>query len=145
MTIFPIEFGTPEYDEAVRLRYQILREPLCLDYTPEQLAVEWNQHHIAAYGASGGLLGYMNLTPVDGTEVKMRQVAVAQTVQNQGVGRALVAYAEVFARRQGFEKMTLHARETAVPFYLKLGYAVVGERFEEVTLPHFKMEKRLAD
>ena len=39
--------------------------------------------------------------------------------------------------------MTMHARETAVPFYERLGYATVGARFEEVTIPHFKMEKRL--
>jgi predicted GNAT family N-acyltransferase len=40
--------------------------------------------------------------------------------------------------------MVLHARETAVPFYLKLGYEVVGGQFEEVGIPHFKMEKKLS-
>jgi predicted GNAT family N-acyltransferase len=39
--------------------------------------------------------------------------------------------------------MILHAREAAVPFYLKLGYALAGEPFEEVGIPHRAMEKTL--
>jgi predicted GNAT family N-acyltransferase len=39
--------------------------------------------------------------------------------------------------------MILHARATAVPFYLRLGYTVVGEPFEEVGIPHRGMEKAL--
>ena len=39
--------------------------------------------------------------------------------------------------------MTLHARQVAVPFYERLGYSIVGEPFEEVSIPHFKMEKGL--
>lgn len=144
MLIIPIEFATPEYDEAVRLRYDILRAPLGLEYTPEQLAAEWDQHHLAAYDHQHRLVGYLNLTPADNGTVKMRQVAIAQSVRGQGVGRQLVEYSESFARARGFEKMVLHARETAVPFYLKLGYAVVGEPFEEVTIPHLKMWKKLA-
>lgn len=143
MFIIPIEFATPEYDEAVRLRYDILRAPLGLEYTPEQLAEEWGQHHLAAYDHQHRLVGYLNLTPAGPKEVKMRQVAIAQSVQGQGIGRHLVEYSEAFARARGFDKMVLHARETAVPFYLKLGYAVVGEQFEEVTIPHFKMWKNL--
>ncbi len=143
MDIRAIEFGTPEHDEAIRLRYQILREPLGLDYTAEQLAEEWRDHHLAAFDPAGRMLGILILTPVSDLAVKMRQVAVAQAVQNQGVGRALVEFSENFSRQNGFSKMVLNAREVAVKFYLKLGYAVVGERFEEVGIPHLKMEKGL--
>ena len=37
----------------------------------------------------------------------------------------------------------MHARETAVGFYEKLGYKVVGDKFTEVTIPHYVMEKKL--
>ena len=43
----------------------------------------------------------------------------------------------------GGRLLTLHARETAVAFYLRLGYRVVGEPFVEVTIPHRTMEKLL--
>lgn len=44
---------------------------------------------------------------------------------------------------RGYYRFTLNARASAVEFYKKLGYAVTGEAFIEVTLPHFKMEKTM--
>lgn len=143
MYIIEINFATPEFDDAVRLRYEVLRKPLGLEYTPEQLAAEYDNYHLAAYANNGQLLGYLNLTPLEGVAIKMRQVAVAPHAQGMGVGRKLVEASEDLARRLGYQAMVLHARETAVAFYEKLGYKVVGERFEEVTIPHFYMEKPL--
>ncbi|HRI61796.1 MAG TPA: GNAT family N-acetyltransferase [Saprospiraceae bacterium] len=143
MQIFPIEFATPEYDEAVRLRYEVLRRPLGLEFTPEQLVAEYADIHLAAFDNAGNLTGYLCLTPLDDHAMKMRQVAVAPDWQGRGVGRQLVTASEELAKRLGFRRMTMHARDTAVPFYLRLGYATVGDRFEEVTIPHFKMEKKL--
>jgi predicted GNAT family N-acyltransferase len=39
--------------------------------------------------------------------------------------------------------MVMHARKTAIGFYEKQGYAVFGNEFEEVTVPHFEMRKLL--
>ncbi len=143
MHISQIEFATPEYDEAVHLRYEVLRRPLGLEFTPEQLAAEYADIHLAAFDAAGRITGYLCLTPVaGGQELKMRQVAIDPAWQGKGVGTQLVAASEELARQLGFQKMILHARETAVPFYLRLGYTIVGDRFEEVTIPHFKMEKK---
>lgn len=139
--ICQIEFASPEYDEAVALRYEVLRRPLGLDFTPEQLAAEWSNVHIAAFDTSGKMVGYLNLTAVDDNEVKMRQVAVAESEQGKGVGTAMVAYSEEIARQLNFKVITLHSRKVAVPFYLRLGYEIVGDQFEEVTIPHFKMKK----
>ena len=74
----------------------------------------------------------------------MRQVAVAPELQRQGIGKALVEYSKALAQRLDIA-MILHARETAVAFYEHLGYAKLGDRFEEVTIPHWAMEKRLTD
>lgn len=143
MQIRQIEFGTPEYDEAVRLRYDILRRPLGLEYTPEQLAAEYSEIHLAAFDAAGRLIAYLNLTPVAPDIVKMRQVAVESVLQGKGIGKLLVGASEQLAKHLGYKEISLHARDTAVPFYLKLGYERVGEPFEEVTIPHFKMRKNL--
>ncbi|MBL7784007.1 MAG: GNAT family N-acetyltransferase [Saprospiraceae bacterium] len=141
--IHTIDFGTPEYDEAVRLRFDVLRAPLGLNYTPEQLAEEYDQVHLAGFDRKGAMVAYLNLTPASEGVVKMRQVAVAPAWHGKGVGSMLVAESEKTALSLGFSIMTLHARETAVSFYERLGYSRVGERFEEVTIPHFKMEKTL--
>lgn len=144
MYILEIGFATPEFDEAVRLRTDVLRKPLGLVFTPEQLAEEYDQRHLGAYDDQGQLLGCLSLVPLDEHVWKMRQVAVAEAAQGKGVGTKLVGYSEALARREGLRLITLHARESAVPFYLKLDYQVVGERFEEVSIPHFKMEKHIA-
>lgn len=134
--------NSQQYRETVALRYRILREPLGLSFTDEQLAAEAPDIHVAAF-QNGVIVGCLILTPFDDHEIQMRQVAVDTARQGRGVGSGLVAFSEMVAKRQGYRTMRLHARETAVPFYLKLGYTVVGEPFEEVTLPHREMVKPL--
>ena len=58
----------------------------------------------------------------------MRQVAVVNDLQGQGIGKALVKYSEALAQRLGSCRMILHARETAVAFYERLGYRQCGDR-----------------
>jgi predicted GNAT family N-acyltransferase len=52
-------------------------------------------------------------------------------------------FAETVARDKGYKKVMMHARKNAMGFYEKLGYKATGNEFEEVTLPHYVMEKRL--
>ncbi len=143
MQVIPIEFGTPEYDEAIRLRYEVLRRPLGLGFTAAALAAEYSDYHLGYYDVQAILRGILVLTPDGESIVKMRQVAVDTAFQRQGIGNQLVAFSEVFAKSKGFTKIVLHAREIAVPFYEKSGYTVYGEPFEEVTIPHRAMEKFL--
>lgn len=137
-----VEHGSEEYEATIRLRDRVLRAPLGLSFTPEQLAAEAADLHLACF-LDGDLAGCLVLTPKDGETVKMRQVAVSPALQGRGIGRALVEASEAVARERGWREMTLHARQTAVPFYLVLGYEVVGEPFEEVTVPHRAMRKAL--
>lgn len=141
--ITTFEFGTPAYDESVKLRHDILREPLGMVFYVEDLEKEYNQTHIGYYDENGVMVGCLILQDYGEDIAKMRQVAVAENQQGKGVGKRMVAFSEVYARQNGFKKMVLHARETACPFYDKLGYQRVGERFNEVDIPHFKMEKVL--
>lgn len=73
----------------------------------------------------------------------MKQVAVEPSWQQKGIGKMLVEAAEDYARESGYDIIFCHARETAVPFYLKRGYEISGAPFTEVTIPHVYMEKRL--
>lgn len=134
--------GTPAYDELVALRSDVLRRPLGLVFTAEQLAAERGSYHLACH-AGGVLAGCLVLLPLPQQQMQMRQVAVRPAWQGRGVGRALVHQAETWARGWGFNAMTLHARESAVGFYETLGYQKRGARFWEVTLPHWEMTKAL--
>lgn len=138
-----VDFGTPAYDETVRLRRDILRIPLDLEFYPEDLALEYDQYHLAGYDLSGNLVACLVLKSLSNTEIKMRQVAVYENLQKRGIGQLMVDQSEIISRKLGFKKMVLHARKTAVPFYKKLKYQTIGKEFLEVEIPHFKMVKDL--
>lgn len=142
MNFKEVKHNTPEYERIVALRRRVLREPLGLDFTPEQLAAEAGDIHLAGFEAEMPV-ACLILTPASAEEWKMRQVAVAPEQQGTGLGTRLVAYSEEVARAAGCRRITLHARETVVPFYERLGYEAVGDIFEEVTIPHRKMFKWL--
>ncbi|HJW08141.1 MAG TPA: GNAT family N-acetyltransferase [Holophagaceae bacterium] len=137
-----IEHGSADYAAEVALRDEVLRKPLGLSFTPEQLAAESDSRHLLAWDGDA-LVGCLLLTPRGNGIIQMRQVAVSPTRQGGGVGRALVVEAERRAAELGCTRMMLHARDTAVAFYLRLGYHAGGEPFVEVGIPHREMEKEL--
>jgi predicted GNAT family N-acyltransferase len=137
-----IEYGSAEYEASFDLRRRVLREPLGLTPGPEERAEEARLIHLGAF-QDAQLVGCLMLHDVGDGAVRMRQVAIEGDRQRAGIGRQLVHFSEDVARRRGFRKMVLHARDTAVPFYDRLGYTPRGEPFVEVTIPHLKMEKEL--
>jgi predicted GNAT family N-acyltransferase len=139
-----IDFGTPEFDEALKLRYDVLRKPLNLEFDPNDIATEYDSFHLACYDqTSSELLGVLILKPVDESTLKMRQVAVAGEAQSRGVGTFMVRASEQFATHKNYKKISLHARLAAVNFYLKNGYIAEGDIFQEVGIDHQFMYKLL--
>jgi N-acetylglutamate synthase-like GNAT family acetyltransferase len=143
MPIKQIDHGSKEYDQMVRLRYEILRRPLKLTFHKEDLEKEKNDILIGAFEEEK-MLGCCLLTKVNKDCVRLRQMAVSNNLQGKGIGASLMNYAENVARDNGYKKMIMHARKTAVGFYEKLGYTTTGNEFTEVSIPHFVMEKRLS-
>ncbi|MBI2420385.1 MAG: GNAT family N-acetyltransferase [Ignavibacteriales bacterium] len=137
-----IGYGSETYNAEIALRFEVLRKPLNLTYTKEQLAEEYTQYRFGAF-QDGSLIGCLLLKPLENGIIQMRQAAVANAMQGKGIGRQLVQYAEEFAKEKGFTTMMLHAREYAIPFYVKSGYRVISELYTEVGLPHRTMSKDL--
>ena len=142
MALKIIDHGSREYQQMVQLRNDILRKPLKLTLTPEELEKEKDEILIGAFEEEK-MLGCCMLIIIDPFTVRLRQMAVLNNLQGKGIGRALMQFAENIARDRGFKKIIMHARKSAAGFYEKLGYQVCGEEFEEVTLPHYEMEKKL--
>ncbi|HTV32514.1 MAG TPA: GNAT family N-acetyltransferase [Methylocella sp.] len=134
---------TDLYRAMVALRSEVLRKPLGLSFTAEQLREEANQRHLALM-VEGSLAGCLLLAPEEGRIVKFRQMAIAPCNRGKGLGKELLLHAETIAMQNGYRGVRLHARESAAGFYEKMGYRRVGERFIEVTIPHVKMQKELA-
>jgi GNAT superfamily N-acetyltransferase len=142
MALKLIDYGSPEYQQMVQLRNDILRKPLGLVFEKEELENEAEDILIGAF-EDDRLLGCCMLIETEPGTVRLRQMAVPKNLQGKGVGRALMQFAENIARDRGYKKITMHARKTATGFYEKLGYNISGGEFLEVTLPHVVMEKRL--
>ena len=126
----------------VNLRNEILRKPLGLSFTHEELAKEKEDILIGAFDEDE-MLACCMLTKADNKCLRLRQMAVQNNLQGKGIGASMMNFAEILARDKGYKKLIMHARETVVGFYEKLGYKVVGDKFTEVTIPHFVMEKKL--
>ncbi|RYG42274.1 GNAT family N-acetyltransferase [bacterium] len=137
MTVREVAHGTPQYDALVELRRRVLRLPLGLDFMGEELAGESDQRHFGLYDGTDRPMAVCAVAP-KGSVWKVRQVAVEPEAQGKGYGAFLMRALEAHA-----EEFVLHARESVVPFYLRLGYKVEGDPFEEVGIPHRAMSKEL--
>jgi hypothetical protein len=74
-----IDANSSRYRDLVEFRRRILRRPLGLDFTPEQLAEEQADIHIAAY-LDCELVGCVVLTAVDGSQIADRILRLLRDV-----------------------------------------------------------------
>lgn len=142
MALKIIDHGSSEYQQMVKLRDTVLRKPLGLSFTPEDLEKEKDNMLIGAFDDER-MLGCCMLVEEQPDIVRLRQMAVLNDLQGKGIGRALMNFAENLARDRGYKIIRMHARDNAVGFYEKVGYRVKGDKFIEITIPHYVMEKDL--
>ena len=135
-----IDHGTPDYADALGLRDEMLRNPMGLVTTPNEIEAERALTHVA--GFVGDWLCATCLLVIEPERVRMKRVAVDPSVQGQGIGTGLLSFCERHAENLGIRELYAHARETAVRFYVKNGYATEGDYFDEVGIPHIVVRKR---
>ena len=105
---------------------------------PEEL--EWDQFdavsvHALAVNNAGQPVGTARLLP-DG---HIGRMAVLKEWRGQGLGSALLTkLLQVLVKRRQFQAQ-LHAQTSAILFYKKFGFEIVGEEFIEAGIPHVKM------
>ena len=142
MALKIIDYGSKEYHQMVNLRHEILRKPLGLQFGKDELEAEKDEILIGAF-EDDKILGCCMLVKSNDKTCRLRQMAVINKLQGKGIGKALMVFAENLARDRGYRTLTMHARKSAIGFYERLGYRVVGEEFQEVTISHYVMEKDL--
>ena len=142
MQIKIVDHGSPEYDTTVALRDRVLRQPIGLQFTAEQLAAESTCIHVAGF-IDGQITACCVVAQQQQGWFKIRQVAVDFDFQGMGLGRQLMEFVHRHVASIGGTNVYCHSRDVAEPFYLRLGYQPTGEYFEEVTIEHIRMEKDL--
>ncbi|MBI3884101.1 MAG: GNAT family N-acetyltransferase [Sphingobacteriales bacterium] len=145
MALKQIDYGTNEYDQMIALRHEILRKPLGITFSKEELDKDKYDILIACMDDEE-VLGCCILTHVDNNCIRLRQMAVQKKLQGKGIGESIMTFAENLARDKGYKTLMMHARDTAIGFYEKFGYAIKGEKFTALALnnmTHQVMEKML--
>lgn len=138
-----MDFDSGDQKKSIELRRQVLRLPLGLDFTEKELQEEVDQYHFG--GFLEDILCAVLLLKKDGSNsdvLKMRQVAVHPDHQGKGYGKQLVRFSEIWCLENGFKRIELHARSSAVEFYVSMNYSIVPGEFTEVGIPHLKMFKQ---
>ncbi len=138
-----VAYQSSDYHDVVSLRSKILRAPLGLKFSRNDLKADQEEIIIGLFDQSK-LLGCVQLRPIDKNTIKLRQMAIDTPFQRQGLGQKLINFAEGTARKKNYKTIVLHARKEAVNFYKKLNYRICSELFEEVGIPHFKMQKTIS-
>jgi len=97
------------------------------------------------------LLAYLDNQPVGTARIrylehqraKIERLAVLATVRGQGIGKQLMEKALEVAAQKEVKEVVIHAQDYVKGLYQKLGFEQEGERFEEASILHVKMRKRL--
>ncbi|MDZ4838424.1 MAG: GNAT family N-acetyltransferase [Bacteroidota bacterium] len=150
MKIVIVPFDADTYPAIVKLRLEVLRQPINLKFTKQQLDKERGQ--LAVCLLSNGdvpneenLVACSMLLPLNAKELKLRQMAVKVDLQTQGYGTQLLQAIEQYAVEHHYEKLSMHARAYTQEFYTKNGYETDNNLggFSEVGIPHYRMYKVL--
>jgi len=137
-----IGLDAPEYAEELDLRWRVLRKPL--GFAPDAVAFPFEAESLHLVALDGGRVVGCVLFHPEGTESgRLFQMAIEPDRQGTGLGTLLVRALEEGLVQRGFREVTLHARDTAVGFYARLGYSPVGPPYVEVGIPHQNMRRPL--
>lgn len=154
MTLVPIAYATPAYDQLVKIRQNVLYTPLEADLTIEDLELEYKDGHYALfneyYEMVGGVVVIRKEEDCDDGEVEvknrmvvLRQVVIDKAYQKTGAGKVMMKQIESELYNEGYKEIRLYSHEGAVNFYTKLGYQKMERTFNEKGIKHYRMKKKL--
>lgn len=142
MIVVAVGYDSDFYRQCLKLRDRVLRQPLGLGLSDEDLLGEDSQYHYAIV-LGQRVLACVILKPQDERVISLRQMAVEPEYQGQGLGQRLVRVAENHSRAAGYKQLQMDARREAEGFYKKLEYETEGDMYLKVGIEHVKMKKLL--
>ena len=131
-----------EVEAALALRERVFCGEQGVSIDAERDGRDRDATHLIAL-AEERVLATCRLLVADGT-VRLSRMAVEPSVRRRGIGRAVLAGAEEWAREAGAQRITLHAQMPVKRLYEGAGYATRGQPFVEEGIEHVLMEKSVA-
>ncbi len=140
VTCKEIHIGTPEHEQELALRGRVLRGELGRPPVPEIFPWDDQSRRYVAL-ADDAVIACLLVHPREGLS-KVFQMAVEPHWRGKGVGPKLMKFVLDEERKKGATGFFLHARHYVVHYYAGMGFEPVGDPFEEIGIPHQRMELR---
>ncbi|AFZ42268.1 GCN5-related N-acetyltransferase [Halothece sp. PCC 7418] len=106
---------------------------------------EW-ENHSTHYLAGDGekALATARSRLINNQTAKIERVAVLKEARSQGVGTELMRYIlQEIHSYSNIQTIKLGSQNSAIPFYEKLGFQVIGEEYLDAGIPHHLMMQRI--
>jgi predicted GNAT family N-acyltransferase len=97
--------------------------------------------HAVVFDQNGKPIATGRLLPDD----HIGRMAVLAHVRGKGIGAVVLQALMRAAAKRGGREVHLNAQTSAVGFYLRAGFTVVGPQFEEAGIPHQAMMRTLGN
>lgn len=105
--------------------------------------------HVAALDDAGVAVGVASFVPSTppGRTWQLRAMAVAPAWQGSGIGRLVLEHGIALVRNAGGRALWAHGRDSALGFYRRLGWRVVGDGYTTPAtgLPHHRVERSIGE
>jgi len=75
--------------------------------------------------------------------VKIERLAVRKAYRDKCIGKNMVTFVLKHINEMGYKKIILHSQAYLVNFYENFGFVKQGEKFLEVNIEHYYMEKEI--
>ena len=133
-----------QLNSILQLRYKVLRAPW--NQPIETATDELEQSSINAFieDESGQIIACGRLQENENKVGQIRFMAVHDSYQGKGLGKLIVDFLEHKGRELNLKIIELQARENAVEFYKRCGYAIKQKSFLLWNqIQHYLMEKQI--
>lgn len=131
---------------AAELRHRVFVEEQGIDAAIEFDGRDGAAVHVVLQESglqeSGAVIGTARIFAA-GDRAVVGRVAIAVDRRGHGLGAQVMNVAECWAAGRGIPVVELHAQVPVIGFYQRLGYATVGEPYDEAGIPHRTMRKQL--
>jgi len=134
-----------DWPENVALRTRVFVDEQGVPPAIEQDHRDATAVHALSRDAAGRVVATGRLLLGDDGVASIGRMATDPAARGSGHGAAVLAALERAAAERGVREIELHAQVTARGFYERVGYAAVGDVYEEARIEHVTMRRRLTD
>ena len=123
---------------------QLVRRKVFIEEQGIDPALEWDKFDDGAVFAvalnpQDEVIGTARLLP----QGKIGRMAVLIEYRRQGIASALLQQLLDVAKQQGHQHISLSAQQSVTDFYLKHGFAPIGQPHVEAGIPHQNMQRNM--